>query len=80
MLVLEAEPAVDPGAGIEHQFQRPFIATPFAQRAVAVGMGVHQPRHDQTVGRVDVLGIGRRRHTGLADFHNRIAGDEDVRG
>ena len=80
MLVLEAEPAVDPGAGSEREFQRPFIATPLAERAVAVGMGVHQPRHDQAVCRIDGLGIGGRRHAGLADFDNRIAGDEDVGG
>ncbi len=78
MLVLDSPAAADARAGVERQLQRPFVAAPLAESAVAVGVGVDQAGHDQTVGCIDFARIGGRRHTGRADFGDGIAGDEDV--
>jgi hypothetical protein len=68
--------AIQPGAGVEQQFQRPAIAGAFCQTAMAVGVGIHQAGDDQPSGGVDPA--RRLRGAGSNDRDDAVALDQDI--
>ena len=46
---------------------------------MAVGVGVHQPRNQQTLRRIEGAGVLGRGHARRPELADRIALDEDVR-
>ena len=70
----------EPGPGIEQELQRPPVAQPLAERAVAVGMRIDETRHDQPARGIDDRSVFRRRQSGRSDCIDRAVANEDVRG
>ena len=79
-LVLEGEPGGHPGTRVEQKLQRPLVAQPFTEAAMAVRMGVDQSRDQQLVRRVHCDGAIRRRQSGRPHFAYCIVLDEYVGG
>ena len=78
VLVLMGAAAANPRRGIEKEIELPEIADALGQAAMAVGMGVDQPRNDQAAAGVDDLGIGVPHCPGGDNVGDDIAFDDDV--
>ena len=80
ILVLGGAVAGDPRRRAQQQFERPAVAHPFGEVAVAVRMGVDETGMQQPARRRDLDRIGRGRAAGRTDLADRVVLDQDIGG